>query len=90
MAEGSQKDFPNRAKGLLSHNKLYMIALIGPIVVMMPALALNFSFILLTILLAVIGLMVFRYFVVFRKTACPHCSAKYTCPNAIAMGISKT
>jgi len=88
--EGSMKDFPNRAKGLLSHNKLYMAALFIPIIGIIPALIFNFSFLLLAILLSVIGLLLFRMFVVFPKIACIHCRAKYTCPNAEAMGLSNT
>lgn len=84
---GDLKYFPNRAKGPLSHNKLYMGSLFIPIVVMIPAIILNFSIILLVIFLIVIGLLMLRMFVVFRKIACVHCSAKYRCPNAKAMGI---
>ena len=47
----------------------------------------NFSFPLLLIWLAVLGLMLFRFFVIFKRLACPHCAAKKKCPNAIAMGI---
>ncbi|MCK5559124.1 MAG: hypothetical protein KAJ51_00965 [Thermoplasmata archaeon] len=85
--QGDLKYFSNRAKGPLSHNKLYMGALFIPIVVLIPAIILNFSIILLVIFLIVIGLLMLRMFVVFRKIACVHCSAKYRCPNAKAMGI---
>jgi hypothetical protein len=54
---------------------------------MIPALILNFSFLLLAIFLAVVGLLLFRFFVVFPKIACVHCSAKYKCPQAEAMGV---
>lgn len=87
--EGSLKDFPKRGEGLLCHNTLYMAALFIPIVAMIPALVLNFSFIVLGILLAVIGLLLFRFFVVFPKMACVHCAAKKECPNAQAMGLDK-
>jgi hypothetical protein len=86
-AEGDIKHFGDRAKGYLSHNKLYMGALFIPIITIIPALILNFSFILLVMFLSVLGLLLFRFFIVFQKTACPHCSAKYRCPNAKAMGI---
>jgi hypothetical protein len=54
---------------------------------MIPALILNFSLVLLTILLAVVGLLLYRFFVIFPKIACVHCSAKNLCPNAQAMGL---
>jgi len=85
--EGDIKNFGDRAKGYLSHNKLYMAALFIPIIGLIPALILNFSIILLILFLIVLGLLMFRFFVVFRRTACVHCSAKYRCPNAKAMGI---
>ena len=85
--EGDIKHFGDRAKGYLSHNKLYMGALFIPIIALIPALILNFSILLLILFIAVLGLLMFRFFVVFNKTACPHCSAKHRCPNAKAMGI---
>lgn len=87
--EGDVKDFRKRAEGLLCHNHLYMAALIIPIIAMIPALIVNFSSFLLAILLAVVGLLLFRFFVVFPITACVHCAAKYKCPNAEAMGLAK-
>ncbi len=84
---GDIKHFGDRAKGYLSHNKLYMGALFIPIVVMIPALILNFSILLLVLFLLVLVLLMFRFFVVFQKTACVHCSAKYRCPNAKAMKL---
>lgn len=87
--EGDLKDFPKRAEGLFCHNNLYMAALFIPIIAMIPALILNFSFLLLAILLTVVGLLLFRFFVVFAQTACVYCSAKKV-PNAKAMGISNT
>jgi len=85
--EGDVKDFPKRAKSPFCHNNLYMAALLAPIIAIIPALVLNFSFVLLAILLTVVGLFLYRFFVVFKKRACPHCSAKYMCPNAKAMGV---
>jgi hypothetical protein len=85
--EGNPEDFPNRAKGVFCHNNLYMAALFAPIVAMIPALILNFSFFLLLILLLVVGLLLFRFFVIFSTIACLHCRAKYECPNAEAMGV---
>jgi hypothetical protein len=84
---GDIKNFSSRSEGALSHNKFYMGSLIIPIFALLPALILNFSFLLLILFLAVLGLLLLRFFVVFKKTACPHCSAKYRCPNAKAMGI---
>jgi hypothetical protein len=77
-----------RGQGLLCHNNLYMAAKILPIVVMLPALFLNFTWVLLTIFLVVVGLMAFRVFVIFPQIACGHCRAKNICPNAQAMGLS--
>jgi hypothetical protein len=86
--EGDPENFPKRAGGPLSHNKFYMGSLIFPIVAILPALVLNFSIPLLLVWAAVLGLMLFRVFVVFKKVACVHCLAKKRCPNALAMGIS--
>ncbi len=85
--EGSPTDFANRAKGLFCPNNLYMAALFIPIIAMIPALIVNFSFLLLAILLIVVGLLLFRFFVVFTKIACVHCYAKYKCPQAEPMGV---
>ena len=54
---------------------------------MIPALIMDFSFLVLLIWFAVIGLFLFRFFVVFQKTACVHCAAKKECLNAQAMGL---
>jgi hypothetical protein len=85
--EGSPDNFEKRAGGL-SHNKMYMGSLIFPIVAIAPALVLDFSIAVLVIWLTVLGLMLFRVFVVFKKVACVHCMAKHICPNAKAMGIA--
>jgi hypothetical protein len=85
--EGDPQDFPRRAKGLFCNHNLYMAALIVPIIAMIPALILNFSFFLLAILLVVVGLLLFRFFVIFPPIACLHCSTKYKCPQAEAMGL---
>jgi hypothetical protein len=76
-----------RTKGALSHNKLYMGALIAPIPLLAVGLVLDFSAAGLAILLLVAALLAFRIVVVFKRTACPHCAAKGRCPNARAMGI---
>jgi hypothetical protein len=85
--EGKPDDFPKRARGLLSHNNLYMAALIIPIIAIVPALILNFSVLLLAILLTILALLLFRIFVIFPKIACLHCRAKFKCPQAEAMGV---
>jgi hypothetical protein len=85
--EGDLKDLTKRGEGLFCHNNLYMAALVVPIIAMIPALILNLSLVLLLIFLAVVGLLLFRIFVVFTRIACVHCSAKNVCPNAKAMGL---
>jgi len=85
--EGSPKDFPKRATGLFCHNNVYIAALVIPLMAMIPALLLNFSFPVLAILLVVVLLLLFRFFVVFPKEACIHCAAKQICPQAKAMGL---
>jgi hypothetical protein len=84
---GDPRDFPKRAQGLFCNNNLYMAALVIPILAMIPALILNFSILLLVIFLFVIGLLLFRIFVIFPKIACLHCMAKHKCPQAGAMGV---
>ncbi len=84
---GDARDFPKRAEGVLCPNNLYIASLVIPLVAMLPALAVNFSFLLLGIFLAVLGLLVFRFFVIFPKLACLHCHAKFKCPQAGAMGV---
>lgn len=85
--EGSARDFPRRAEGLFCPNNLYIAALILPIVAIIPALFLTFSFLLFTIWLVVVGLLVFRFFLIFPRIACLHCLAKHTCPQAASMGV---
>ena len=86
--EGNMKDFPGRAKGPFCPNNLYLASLVIPIIAMIPALVLNFSFLVLAVLLIVVGLLLFRFFVVFPKIACVHCRAKSVCPQAKSMGLS--
>jgi hypothetical protein len=66
---------------------MYIAALIIPIIAAVPALIVNFSIPLLVIFLALIALLVFRFFVIFTKIACLHCRAKYKCPQAGQMGV---
>jgi hypothetical protein len=88
--QGKLEDFPNRSKGLLSHNKLYMGSLFFPVAAIIPALILNFSSLLLAFFLMVLGLLLYRIFVLFPKIACIYCRAKKECPNAISMGLHNT
>ena len=88
--KGNVEDFKARARGILCPNNLYMAALGIPIIAMIPAAVLNFSFTLLAILLSVIALLVFRFFVIFTKVACVHCRAQNVCPQAQSMGFGKS
>lgn len=88
-AEQPAENFPRRAEGILCHNNMYMASLFAPLVAMLPALIINFSPTLLALFLAVIALLLFRFFVIFKKIACVHCYAKNKCPNAINMGLAK-
>jgi len=82
---GDINKFSNRAKGIFCPNNLYIASLVIPIIAVIPALILNFSFVVLVILLIVIGLLVFRFFVIFPRIACVHCRAKNICPQAQSM-----
>jgi hypothetical protein len=84
---GNPLDFPKRAQGLLCHNNLYLASLVGPIVLILPALVLSFSVWLLAVWLAIVGLLLFRFVVIFGQIACLHCIAKYECPNAERTGV---
>jgi len=85
--EGNPENFARRAEGLSCFNNMYIAALIIPIIAIVPALIVNFSIALLIIFLALITLLVFRFFVLFTKIACLHCRAKYKCPQAGQMGV---
>jgi len=87
--EGSVKAFSNRAKGLFCPNNLYIASLAFPILGIIPALILNFSLLVLVILLVLVGLLLFRFFVIFPKIACVHCRAQNVCPQAQSMGFGK-
>jgi hypothetical protein len=86
--EGDLKHFANRAKGLLCHNNMYIASLAIPVIAMIPALIINFSLLLLAVFLIVMGLLLFRFFVMLPRMVCLHCAAKRECPNAQAMGLS--
>jgi hypothetical protein len=85
--EGSTKDFSKRAQGLFCHNNAYILALVIPIVAIIPALVLAFSYPVLAILIIVVLLLLLRFFVIFPREACIHCAAKNICPQAESMGL---
>ena len=87
--EGSIKDFQNRGRGPFCPNNLYIASLAIPILAIIPALIMNFSLSVLVILLILVGLLLFRFFVIFPKIACVHCRAQNVCPQAQSMGFGK-
>jgi hypothetical protein len=86
--QGNIKDFSRRASGPFCPNYLYLAALALPVIAIIPALIINFNLLVLIILLAVIGLLIFRFFILFTRIACLHCRAKNICPNARSMGLN--
>jgi hypothetical protein len=80
---------PQRAKGALCPNNLYVASLFFPIIAVIPALVLRFSLQVLVTLLALVGLLLFRFFVIFSKIACVRCGAQSVCPQAKAVGFGK-
>jgi hypothetical protein len=84
---GDPKHFPDRAKGTFCPNNLYIASLVAPIVLIIPALLIKFSWLALILMLVLIGLLAFRFFYVFTRVACVHCRAKTICPNAKSMGL---
>jgi hypothetical protein len=87
--QGDVKNFSNRARGLFCANNLYIASLAIPIIGIIPGLALNFSWVVLGILLVLIGLLAFRFFYIFTNIACVHCRAQNICPQAKQMGFAK-
>jgi hypothetical protein len=85
--EGDPKRFADRAKGILCPNNLYLFSLVAPILAVIPALILRFSWSLLGIFAVLVVLLLFRFFVIFPKIACLHCYAKHQCPQAESMGL---
>jgi hypothetical protein len=85
--EGDPKRFAQRAEGLLCPNNLYLVSLVLPILALIPALILGFSWPLLIILAGLLALLLYRFFVIFPRVACLHCYAKHQCPQAEAMGV---
>jgi hypothetical protein len=84
---GNPQYFSRRAKGMFCPNNLYMAALILPLLAIIPALMTNYSITLLVIFLVLLGLLLFRFFIIFPKIACLHCRAKFHCPQAGQMGV---
>ena len=85
--QGDTRDFGKRAEGLFCNNNMYMAALFLPILALLPMLFVQFSFLLLGVFAALVGLVLFRVFVIFRKIACLHCRSKQICPQAGQMGL---
>ena len=85
--EGNPDDFPKRGQGILCYNNIYMVSFFIPIIALIPAVIVNFSILVLVLLLMVVGLLLFRFFVIFPKIACLHCSAKYQCPIGEQIGV---
>jgi hypothetical protein len=86
---GDVKKFEKRAKGPFCSNNLYIASMVIPIIVIIPALVINFSFIVLVLLLVIVALLAFRFFVIFSKIACLHCRAKNICPQAQSMKLDE-
>lgn len=84
---GDQKQFRRRARGVLCSNNRCMAAFVLPILAIIPALIMNYSCLLLSLYLVLIGLFLFRFLILLPQIACLHCSAKYICPQAGWMGV---
>jgi len=78
--------FMARGSGPMCHNNHLLVALLAPLVLMVPVLWLNFSWALPALFVAVLGLLLFRMGVLFPRIACPRCEARGKCPNAQSMG----
>ena len=65
--QGDLRNFSNRSKGVFCHNNMYLAALFIPIIAMIPALIFNFSYLLLAMFIIVLGLLLFRMMILFRK-----------------------
>jgi hypothetical protein len=88
--KGNTADFAKRSKGVFCPNNLYLAALIIPLIIIIPALILNFSIALLIIAILILGLLLFRLFTLVPRMACSHCRANDTCPNTRATGSNKS
>lgn len=87
---GSKENFSLRAQGLLCHNNFYLASFVLPILLLIPALIVNFSFGVLALLLALVVLVAVRMLIVIPRVACGDCQARNLCPNAQQMGLSDT
>ena len=86
--KGDINNFSKRAKGMFCHNNMYITSLALPVIAIIPALIINFSFLLLAIFIVVLALLLFRFFVLFPRIVCIHCRARNICPNAQSMGLN--
>ena len=84
---GDVNQLAKRAEGMLCPNNLYLVSLIAPILIALVTLPINFSWGLALVAVVLIGLLLFRFFVIFPKLACLHCAAKFHCPQAAMMGV---
>jgi|WetSurMetagenome_2_1015567.scaffolds.fasta_scaffold235203_2 hypothetical protein len=85
--KGSTSDFPNRAKGPFCANNLYILTLIFPILCGIPILILNYSILLLILVISLFVLLGIRFVIIIPKLACVHCLSKFICPQAGQMGV---
>ena len=81
------RTFGRRADGVFCPNNLYLVALLLPIVALIPPLVIARTNTLLVFLGTLLVLLLFRFFVLFPRIACLHCRAKFVCPQAAAMGV---
>ena len=88
--EGNVNNFGKRAAGPFCPNNLYIASLVVPIIAIIPALVINFSFTVLAIFIVLVALLLFRFFVIFPRIACVHCRAQNICPQARSMGFGKS
>jgi hypothetical protein len=84
---GNPLNFPNRARGFVCPNNLYIISLVFPIVVGAIILFLKFNLLLLIMELSLIVLLMTRFFYIIPTLACLHCQSKFVCPQAGQMGV---
>jgi hypothetical protein len=80
-------DLAKRAQGALSPNNLYLASLLLPLLALIPAMIIHFSWGLPVIFVILLGLLAFRFLIIFPKLACIHCQAKYKCPQAAMLGV---
>ncbi|HUI92181.1 MAG TPA: hypothetical protein VLX68_08040 [Chitinivibrionales bacterium] len=84
---GKPANFPNRAKGLLCQNNLYILSLVLPILCGAIFLVFKFNLLLLGLVIGLFVLLALRFFVIIPGMACVHCRSKFICPQAGQMGV---